>query len=120
MKAMKRNILAMAGLVSLLTAAPTSAQELQYWGLWQSPGRGLIRLQGQYYTIDKGDEIPGFGKVEDVTPEMLIVRRTLTAEEKDDLETQGRIAPDVQTRRVPNMGSRVAPPLIPNTPLRLR
>ena len=114
---MKRNILVLAGFgASLLTAAPSSAQEVQYWGLWQSTERGLIRLQDRYYTVGKGDEIPGLGNVEEVTAEQLIVRRPLTAAEQQGLAAQGRVVPDVETRRIPNLGNRVAPPLTRDAP----
>jgi hypothetical protein len=111
-----RNILVLAGLglaASLLTAAAAPAPEVQYWGLWSGTERGLIRLQDQYYTVGKGNEIPGLGRVEDVTPETLVVRRALTDAEQQGLAGQGRVIPDVETRRIPNLTNQVAPPLTP-------
>jgi hypothetical protein len=113
----KQNILLLAAFsASLLTAAPAPAHEVQYWGLWQGTERGLIRFQDHYDTVGKGDEIPGLGTVEDVTNEALVVRRALTAEERHGLAGQGRVVPDVQTRRIPNLANRVAPPLAPDAP----
>jgi hypothetical protein len=114
---MKRNVLVSAAFVALsLTAAPAPAQEVQYWGLWQSTERGLIRLQDEYYTVGKGDEIPGFGTVQQATDDMLTVRRTLTEAERQRLAEQGRVAPDTETRRIPNLTNRVGPPLMRGTP----
>jgi hypothetical protein len=113
----KQSILPLAAFsASLLTASPAPAQEVQYWGVWQGTDRGLIRFQDRYDTLGKGDEIPGLGTVEDVTPEVLVLRRALTAAERDGLAGQGRVVPDVQTRRIPNLASRVAPPLTHDAP----
>src|SRR5262249_46245598 len=60
-------------LTAVATLAQTSDPEIQYWGLWQGSDRGVIRLQDQYYTIGKGDQIPGVGTVQDFTNEALIV-----------------------------------------------
>jgi hypothetical protein len=114
---MKRNVLAVVAFVALsLTPAPAPAQEVQYWGLWQSTERGLIRFQGEYYTVGKGDEIPGFGNVQQVTDDMLIVRRTLTEPDRQGLAEQGRVVPDTETRRIPSLTNRVDPPLMRGTP----
>lgn len=113
---MKRNVLASAFIVSSLTATPALAQEVQYWGLWQSTERGLIRFQDEYYTVGKGDEIPGLGNVQQVTAEMLVVRRTLTGAEQQGLTEQGRVVPDVETRRIPNLANRLGPPLVRGIP----
>lgn len=114
---MKQSILALAACsASLLIAVPAPAQEVQYWGVWQGTDRGLIRLQDRYDTVGKGDEIPGLGTVEDITPEVLVVRRSLTAAERHGLAGQGRVVPDVQTRRIPNLATRVAPPLTHDAP----
>ena len=114
---MKPNTVMLAVLAaSLLTATPTLAQEVQYWGLSRSTERGLVRLRDGYHTVGKGDEIPGLGKVEEVTAEMLVVRRTLTAAERQSLAAQGRVVPDVETRRLPNLANRVTPPLSGGTP----
>jgi hypothetical protein len=109
---MKRSVLVLAAFVaSSLTAAPAPAQEVQYWGLWGTTARGLIYLQGQYYTIGKGDEIGGLGSVQEVTADTLIVERALTGVEQQALTKQGRVVPDVEIRRIPNVGNRLAIPL---------
>jgi hypothetical protein len=114
---MKRSVLVLAAFVaSSLTAAPASAQEVQYWGLWGTTERGLIHLQGQYYTIGKGDEITGLGTVQEVTAEMLVVERALTGAEQQGLTEQGRLVPDVEVRRIPNLGNRLAVPMMRGTP----
>ena len=114
---MKRNMLVVAAVgASLLTAVATLAQTsdpaIQYWGLWQGSDRGVIRLQDQYYTIGKGDQIPGVGTVQDFTNEALIVERLFTPQEKEDMEAKGQKPIDGQIRRIPNLGSRLGPSLL--------
>jgi hypothetical protein len=114
---MKQTMLVLAALAgSLLAAAPSIGQEVRYWGLWQGTERGLIQLQGQYYTVGQGDEIPGLGSVQEVTAESLAVRRSLTAAEQRGLAEQGRVVPDVETRHIPNLTNRIAPPLTQGVP----
>ena len=108
----RKQLLVVAGfLSSSITTAPAAALEVQYWGLWQNTERGLIRLQGEYYTIGKGDEIPGLGSVEQVSADMLVVERPLTSAERQGLAEQGRVVPDVEIRRIPNLANRVGSPL---------
>ena len=118
---MIRNLLALATLVtSLVTAASAAAQEVQYWGPWPGTERGLIRFQDQYYTVGTGDDIPGVGTVQRVTSETLVVRRMLTEGERHGLAEQGRVVPEAETRRIPNLANRVRPPLMRGVPGPLR
>ncbi|HEV8640561.1 MAG TPA: hypothetical protein VGV13_05635 [Methylomirabilota bacterium] len=93
---------------ALLAAPPLGAQELHYWG--QVTGverRGWIERQGQHADVGEGDEIPGVGVVQEVRDDVLVVRRTLTDDEKQRLRVQGQEVVDVKVSIVPNLWRRV-------------
>jgi acyl-coenzyme A thioesterase PaaI-like protein len=95
---------------ALLAAAGAHAQEVRYWGRVQgNAARGLIDLHGQYYSVGEGDEIPGVGRVKQVTDEALIVEQTLTEAEKDHLAAQGLAVYDAKERRIQNLSGSLLP-----------
>jgi hypothetical protein len=107
---MTRHMLILAGLVAgLLAAVPTPAQEIHYLGRMQGEQRGLIQLHGRHFTVAEGDEIPGMGTVHEVTDDTLVVRRTLTEEDKERLRAGGHAVYDVEEQHIGNLLRRLAP-----------
>ena len=105
---MKRMRLLTLAAVALLAAPPLGAQELHYWGkVTGAEKRGWIERQGQHVDVGEGDEIPGVGIVQEVRDEVLVVRRTLTDDEKQRLRVQGLEVVDVKVSIVPNLWRRV-------------
>lgn len=108
---MIRNMLILAGLVAgFLAAAPASGHEIHYLGRIQGPEeRGLIKLNGQHFSVGEGDEIPGMGTVHEVTDDTLIVRRPLTGEEKERLRAEGHAVFDMEEQHFGNIQRRLVP-----------
>lgn len=109
---MKRWMLMLAVLAAGgLVAATAHAQQIRYWGRAQgAPGRAVIDFQGQYYSVAEGDEIPGVGRVTAVTDGALIVERTLTDAEQDELAARGLAVYQVKSQRFPNVSGGLVPP----------
>src|SRR5688572_24894021 len=86
-------------------AEPPRAAPLRYWGAEpDGTGAGRLTYQGRHFRVRAGDEIPGWGRIHAVTPEALVVRRTLTESEKDSRAAAGALVVDVQDLRIPRTG----------------
>lgn len=108
---MKLRTWLLAALAAGLIGAPAAhAQEVRYWGRAQgTEPRGVIDWHGRYYSVAAGDEIPGVGRVTQVTDEALVVEQALTEADKDRLAAQGLAAPDAKARRLPNLSRMLGP-----------
>jgi hypothetical protein len=95
------------GLASPGPAPHTPA--LRYWG--EAPdaaGAGRLAYQGRVYRVRVGDEIPGWGRVQAVTAEALVVRHVLTPAEKESRAAAGALVVDVQDLRLPRTAPQLA------------
>ena len=86
------------GLIVLWLLSPVvlNAQEIRYWGKNPSGEKGGIEMsKGRYYEVGEGDSLGGWGKVKEVGEHHLILEQVLTDEDKERLESQGKMVYDV-------------------------
>ena len=96
----KQIVIALAVLLAGVTALP--AKNLRYLGkASDDASRGHVQHEGKSYKVKVGDEIPGWGRVKNVTDEELVVEREVSADEKRDREAKGLAVADVQDIHVP-------------------
>jgi hypothetical protein len=101
MKTIKQVVIALVVVLAGVTALP--AKNLRYLGKASDDHtRGRVQHDGKSYTVQVGDEIPGWGRVKAVRDEELVVERELTADEKRDCDAKGVVAADVEDVHVPN------------------
>ena len=101
MRTIKQVVIALA--VALIAAVALPANNLRYLGkASDDQTRGRVQHEGKSFTVQVGDEIPGWGKVKAVKDEELVLERQLTADEKHDRDTKGEVAADVEEIHVPN------------------
>jgi hypothetical protein len=108
-----RTIALIAGVLSagLVAASPGAGQELRYWGKQAGTASGRIEMgHGAYYEIGPGTEIPGWGRVKEVSESHLVVERVLTESQKSQLREQGAMVYDVLHIHIPNEDLRRPPP----------
>ncbi len=93
-----RTIALIAGVLAgaLLAAPSVEAQPLRYWGKQPGAGTGWIDLGPRgYHEIEPGTEIPGWGRVKEVTNSRLVVEQMRTEAEKLSLRERGLLVYDV-------------------------
>jgi hypothetical protein len=111
----KTRTLMLSLLFVLLAAVPASAQELHYWGL--VPGQedtGVIELGGQTSSVRAGDDVLGWGTVEALSAQELVLRRDLSDAERDALEAEGKAVYDAKEIHVRNLQGLL--PQVPTPP----
>jgi len=87
------------GLISAFVFAvgmPAAAGELKYLGKSTTPGRGHILHGGQAYEVDRDTDIPGWGRVKDITETTLVVDYELTDADKEQIRAVGGAPHDVK------------------------
>ncbi len=101
MRTIKQVVMAMV--FALVAAVALPANDLRYLGKAPDDAtRGRVQHEGKSFSVQVGDEIPGWGRVKAVQDEELVVERELTADEKRDRKAKGQVAADVQEVHVPN------------------
>ena len=90
-------------LAAALVVSPGHAQPpLRYWGTQAGTATGLVELRhGEYYEVEPGMEIPGWGRVKDVSDSHLVVEQVRTEAEKRQLRARDAMAYDVLEIHVP-------------------
>jgi hypothetical protein len=89
------------GLVLLSAVSPADAQSLKYLGRHPGEPRGVIEQNGQQHEVVPGTQVPGWGQIQDMTDEQLVIDHYLTDDEKGQLRAQGAEIYDVSRVRVP-------------------
>jgi len=97
----KQIVIALAVLLLGVTALP--AKNLRYLGKASDDNsRGHVQYEGKSYKVRVGDEIPGWGRVKDVTDDELVMEREVSADEKRDRKAKGLAVADVEEIHVLN------------------
>ena len=101
MRTIKQVVLVLA--VMLAGASALQAKSLRYLGkAADDHTHGRVQQEGKSFTVQVGDEIPGWGHVKAVKDEELVLERELTADEKQDRKAKGQLSADVEEVHVPN------------------
>jgi hypothetical protein len=90
-------VLAVAGVL----APGAFAEPLKYLGKYPDQARGVIEQNGVQYDVQPGTDVPGWGQVQAVGDESLVIDHHLSDAEKDDLRTRGAEVYDISRVRVP-------------------
>jgi len=84
------------------SAAAAAAQELRYWGRSPGTATGVIELgHGTYYEIAPGADIPGWGRVKEVTDDLLVVERARSAAEMQQAQERGALVHEAIEIHIP-------------------
>lgn len=107
---MKLTLLFIVGLTAWLLTTPVEAQGLTYWGKTPDvPARGWIKLGEQYFEVQEGSVIPGWGTVKALSDDSLVIHRPLTEPEQEQLRQHGAAVYDAQEIRIRNLSRRLEP-----------
>ena len=102
MRTIKQVVIALA--VAFVAVVALPANNLRYFGKASDDhARGRVQHEGKSFTVQVGDEIPGWGKVKAVRDEELVLERQVTPDEKHQREAKGQVAVDVEEVHVPNV-----------------
>lgn len=94
--------IAIVVLALAVTATWASAEPPKYLGKHPAdPARGVIEQDGVQFEIVPGTEVPGWGQVQAIGDETLIIDRHLSEAEKEDLRAHGAPVYDISRVRVP-------------------
>jgi hypothetical protein len=84
-------------------------QDLHYLGKSSGQETGWIQISGKDYEVAEGTLIPGWGTIRQITETHLVIDKTLSEEDKEDLRLQGAAVFDVLQILVPHEARRVVP-----------
>lgn len=93
----------------LITSAVTaSAQPIKYWGKNPGDATGVISPPGgPYQAVQVGADVPGLGRVKEITDDQITFEHYLSEDEKNQLRGQGYDVPDVVETQVMHEGHRI-------------
>ena len=96
------------GLLMLLSGA-AMADRLEYLGRDKGTGAAQVQHAQGKQSVQEGDEIPGWGRVQHVDDEALHLVRKLTDAEKEARRAKGQVPADDQELIVPRSDLQTVP-----------